>query len=773
MDNQASCRKKEGMKCLISSNNDAKEALRYISNGKALYDTNSKTLEGYLKTYLEEKGPMNFIAAYDSSGTGKTQLAFALSAAGMKNNTNVLYIPTVISQDTHIQEIYSAYTSLSESFISAVRRDLSNDGDLLQRGRENGLEWDATVPLTTNTKAEPFNGTATKIRLNMIKDGSYTLGFIEAILDHFDTLKKKKEARVGDLVKLGAGLLGSVELTYDKMTVGKTRDYETLVILDECDIKLVGPMVSRNAVRAAGYHTMVMATNSSILNGLSRSSGVSSGGENLNWCFSIMRMLPTNTDTVLSCRGKGNRIAKNGVAFQQLQKNRPYVAKKLAEYKGFSDDMDLKTFTSVVDHLRTSLLNKKKTVYQHMFGQIAQCMLYYNCHVSLPASSQQDDRNQVHAGLINRHYAKVDTKIDAGWIKLDGNSLRINGDPLPGSVFPSASLESFLYLALMGVMHMSDAKLSNFGVLKGESEAYGKRVPLSYLVHSWDASPSCANSANINALSNDGNWLEAEAAAAIVIGSHSGDFTGVDAGTALGVICAELSRSENTYSDLGGKLPIIKEADNVLGEIKLPYLGPVDNFLPLELNKWGTNVSNCSRPRNDVEYDFEAPVYNLPRGKRQQHFSMYITAECKNYKDPVGNPLLYSILSKVPWNGKSKDTKSLTQVHLIFARHLIEKASIKLVEPPKKKETPGKAKPKSKSTKPKPTLDEMHRMYRLFVLVCEKGNSKKVDREKSLSLERVDESFKGPTPVIIIPIAAIDERYPTKLHCPYKDNEET
>ncbi|TDH71719.1 hypothetical protein CCR75_007516 [Bremia lactucae] len=593
----------------ILTNDSAVETVeRYEAVAKTLARTEEvESLSKTIRTILEGNFKVTpFVVLENSSGTGKTQMAFNLDATG---RFDVFYIWCAKIGDSVQQEICKAYVTRSDTFGTCLNTDFK-----MTKNRGDGTGGIVSLQRT---------------------DFLYLYGFIHAAL-----LGKKE---VDSAIKTRNDVEKALE---DRATSGKKpfiffldefpRDIDRDTASSDHQSRMPAPTTQEaydhkrrlrlmlNVFRSFGL--VVIASSTS---GTARTSALVSSGSRTDSDYLWCTVHPLFPRTVIGCDiGMLPTVIQNIIA-----NSRPLFTEIALEYmrkKPWSVGSNTVNYlNALVGHsARIFAMMKGGRPLDFKIGQL--CLL-------LCSSYRAEDGK---ANLIDGHYACLDEQKTFGlMLNGTGHLYKVEGEIEADkakdeaqdkrtwecrNVFPHPANDVLLHLTLTGG--------------KSYRPFYS---PLREVLLSMSTSTMYLHDSNEPM--NDGQRLEALVSAAVVMASHVDGLGGVALTTFLGRLLVELGVSSQ---DEKIELPLGFE---IRENWVVPFLSPPNVEWPAWLlHDESMQFDNLVRTANGDTIDFRID-------------SGLISVECKDHKRPLSLETIKEILLHVPADSK---------VHFIVTRSL-------------------------------------------------------------------------------------------------------
>jgi hypothetical protein len=538
-----------------------------------------------------QKPVMPFVHLEGSSGLGKTQMAFNLSASG-----RVVHFVTATDLSENPQSIYSCFKDRSKDFLLCVEQDL-----------------EFVEPCSVSDFIQPLSPL-------------WTFGFINAVIKNETEIKSP--------------------LTYEEIRQSldalfeQNKENRPIWFLDEFPLlqEFESPSKKRNwseirfmrnIFRALNLVVIISSTNSSSAN-LVKGGNASRGSTTpLLWC-TIFPELP-------SYQLSDERIRNNIFWRNILSKSRPLFSEAANEFlkqtldKG--ESISPKSLVTLLDDLSNVVWNKAQEAkteknaqnVSFLHGQV--CLFLCHCCV------EDSEKN---SPLVHRHFGILDiTQATDLYLKClqlhiaEPDSENLSAEPWTArSTLSELNDDILLYLCLMGGKNRialdnrwSDPLSKNFHMpLSIASDMLLKSQKLKLIF------------SNDEQLSNDGMQLEAEVVGGLVIASHADGF----AGTKFKSLLPRFLYEMGIYYSLDS-MPEVCFPERLKNwtEEMIPFLSPPNRKWPDFLYEGNLNFGNIERNKKEDRIDFEI-------------IDQRFTGECTDYTSPLSNAAMKEILIRVP-----------------------------------------------------------------------------------------------------------------------------
>jgi hypothetical protein len=548
-----------------------------------------------------------------SSGLGKTQSVFAVDRP-------CLYIPLVDSSNKQL--VYKNFKVISKQFMKAAKIDLEH----LQENNDSDAKYEAHEMEESNMS-------------------SLVAGVLLACMQYVGdgyTIQNMRHHRFADMS------MANKHIRYEEVPVQSVRQWllsagiarrqRPVIFLDEFTFNPRDPhswqIVLRNTIRACGLMTVVLGTNTSVLD-LKQSRGSRQASlKELGHAYtaSIIADLPSNrlcaSDDILQSISDQDNL-RSFVA-QAIKRGRPLFSRLFIE--------QMQTATTIDDALRAtyeSIISRKPVLETHNDGLDGTLALF------LPMHRQNIAHTRVQ-GVLRRHFALLSggnktlhytnrwceyKEHPASGLKTVLRSVQWT----PECHFPSISTEPLLYLLMTGVNGLSPF-----------SDRGYRYITASQAVHnSSSRQRNEVKLANPLALKNDGDVLEAVSMAAICVASHT-SIHGTSFSTFLNTFVSHLQPGVHQACTVN-----LSVYHNECKLPHIPYLFPVQSVK--ELKDLPTCFQGIFRPRDKERHDLRI----VPSGN--------LTGECKNHERPLDTGVVSANLQRIPRE---------SMVHFVVCRKL-------------------------------------------------------------------------------------------------------
>lgn len=593
---------------------------------------------------LPKLTPIPFLFAGFSSGCGKSQLAFALRGAGCR-----VFHFYMGGENHTLQKVYGSLLPLSYVLVSCLRAD---------KQVLSGESYYATQLFTAPKKL------FTAGFISMCLKGTY--GDIEPM--HLSALKEQATKEV--LVEKPFVFVLDEVPESTPQTKNETSQY----------------LLFRNILRAATLPALVMGTDASAANFLREGGSSRSAAGLAPWAYIIRRLpkLTSATAAVLgldACRSALSRWpGVQAYVEREVFSCRPWFAGLLIEtvqqmHLAGPDISQVELLDQLRDGVATKILHVKDRVRKAIGVRAQVIMLQASTH---PADAEEEEKRKLRhdweISFVTAHFAYLDaTRLLPTGMDTDKKNGDSDFDTLfvspeetdrlhiapkikwtPRAVFPSASEESILYLALSGTRH-------HIALLRGAT-----RLSAHDLFSSQPAKVNDIDTSNPKAASRSGEYLEALACSAMILASHNpeGGLKGVDITTFLCSVCSELVITTCTPSTGYVTFSFRSSLTDFCQELKaatVPFLSPANSPWPSSLQSIvGVRAQNIVRPQNNKNIDV---IVGEPL---QGDNEPILSAECKYHADKINLKTMKSVLQRVP-----RDARRPT-LHLFFCDHVQE-----------------------------------------------------------------------------------------------------
>jgi len=524
--------------------------------------------------------PFTFMC--NSSGTGKTQQAFALPA-----DRNVIYVPLSEKQD-----IYQCFRHLRECLEECLNFDLAH--------------------LIASTKDADVSHATCERYFSRPDYDSHAAGFFTWAIRHCSFSP--------DALRIDSPSEIVRRPTSDVMAALRDKGGNVVVMLDEIDLKKEKHRLLRNILRAWRMKVVVMSTNSSAANYVGRSGG-SRGNENPQpWCYLFKDLPPAVGDPLVFPDASFPEDLKRLLRYC-VEKSRPlfggYVRDFLRKHpvvSGSPHQYVLEMLKEINERMFVTKLNHPDNTYNVLIGQHHQCMAKVYVPASGAVSKNKGDMTRFDVlPVINCHYAIFEEMSRMLFLQMNALTLCImDGERqvtwTPKARFPTLVEEPILFLA--SFIH--------------PERRFFNPDPLSFrAAHQLIAKDKMSGVqlfANPDAEAANGDVLEAAVGGACVIASQPIDrLDGVPFKPFLQELGRNLTIGVPSLSSVG----LDDSLFSVEVDLRIPHFGPPGQEWPRELaNLPGALFGKYGRTKNSTRVD------GLGADGR-------LCIECKNYSTPL------------------------------------------------------------------------------------------------------------------------------------------
>jgi len=572
--------------------------------------------------------PFYFIDA--SSGSGKTQLAFALA----NDELRVIHLLLSLDERNSLQPVYRAFIEFSELFIFSLESDI----DTL------GTETDAI---------EVQNLVSCSHKLLVVKFIAEVLGLNIGTGSTVLSLKKCISR-----TKLGKIPVFVLDEVLSNKIGGK---------LDPNSREIRRFRLARNIFRSVGIDVILMGTNSCAANFVLASCHSRGSTDNVPWCRLITK-LPSQTSVSIGIlgatdalrtlgRNRNGRLRHQSLCHffeEQFKTCLPWFIELFALVVNGMDDVTLKDSTHIVfDKILKNIAEKvysQKPNMRSLQGLRGQICMHLGPHRDpVPKASIVEDvvarRNTSY--FVSCHLAcPTDDSCDL-FVQEKRIWKSVTEQWQPRAYFRSPVDDSLLFLVLGG-----GNKNINFpwpfeytvGANKRKLTVHEaiNRILSEYDQHRAQTEICLANS---EAPRRDGDTLEVLAGLSMEIASHCNGLGGSRIMEFIKDMATELMPCATDFEWAGDTYTF----PNKFADIRVPYLSPLNGPWPRELSLVsGVRVATIEQVKNADRIDL-----NIKESG--------ISGEAKNYENRIDVVTIRSILKRVPENGR---------VHFVFCSSL-------------------------------------------------------------------------------------------------------
>lgn len=534
--------------------------------------------------------PHPFIFVEDSSGTGKTQLAFALESALSQHQVQTIYLlcsPVVDSS----QPIYRVFAKISHTFQECIRRDL------LQ------IRSEAELSCT-----------------NLSGHSLYTFGLIYQLLDNPRPNSVNYEIRTSNEIWLKLGKSNYPVVLLDEFPIIKDNNSWNLRLL-------------RNSIRALKFGLLLMGTNSTAAN-LIDSNEQSRDVDRFRWCSLYYRLPKTSVEVIrlpTTCdEWIGRLISSSRPLFATIARNR------LNNYNnGSANGMSLENIDKWFGAIADRIVSQKK-IFDNTFGRHGQVCLFLNM-------SYDYNSGVAHScPLIHRHFAHLEERVRVNREEVSKycmhllNDMTLESDPRtiwkPTTKFPEPKDDMLMFMCLMGTRNFNpfrDGSGRDISFCKAveelESSRRSKELKLVY--------------DNAFQITNDGMFLEAVLASCLCVASRSNGIGGVPLRNFICSVFAHIEKENGLRNYL---LQIPENQHDLLDFLNgfiIRNLAPPNQEWPDWVSAIpGGKFGHISRTRNQSRLDLTT--------------SFSLTGESKSYRSAISLSTMREMIKRVPASSK-------------------------------------------------------------------------------------------------------------------------
>jgi hypothetical protein len=234
-----------------------------------------------------------------------------------------------------------------------------------------------------------------------------------------------------------------------------------------------------------------------------------------------------------------------------------------------------------------------KSIFKNHFGQLGQIRLFHNAHYSLPDFIINNESTP----LIHSHFAQL-KGLEKNFVLMNDGSIRgriLTDIWKPCSTFPKVDDDVLLYLLFMGG--------KNFSAFYWEGN---KEVPFAYFLMNVRNDPDyrsyILDSSNAMQKSKDGMFLESLLCSTVCAASHSNGLQGIGLKKFLMNLIYQLQLSQVDSEKV--TIANLEQLDGM--DMTVPFLSPPDQHWPDFLQIPGANLGFLSRTRNSDTIDLWA-----------------------------------------------------------------------------------------------------------------------------------------------------------------------
>ena len=526
-----------------------------------------------------------FVFLEGSSGSGKSQMAFAIQA-NIKVSRLVFYF-LFLSPSAGDQQIYLNFQNISSLFSKCVDAD----------ARIYAAK--ASAPSTSSSNEnKDYIGSSCQ---SLFQESLYVFGFIyELLLDGerngSHTIAPKTGQNVVELMK--------------HMGIQNNRP---IFIIDECvDIKgdsLKKVRFVRNCFRSLGLGLVILGTDSRAADMPDTLSPTSRSEQPKPWCHMICRFPAVNLSLI--------NLPQNSPDWLKLilTNSRPLFSQLVSSHIQSSPQAD---FESLLRDVFIDLTQRKK-IFANPYGKLGQVHLFQNGHYSIDLETPSTG-----SPLIHSHFAQLEGEGE-NFVLNDGGCLTGCGESWRfTSVFPKPEKDILLYMLLMGGKEYPAFCIA------------GKVVPYAnFLLNITSANESRSTIVNLKnkaQVGNDGNFLESLLCSTVCLASHSNGLAGIGLKQFLLNLLFQIQLyvPDPTTNVLIGGLETL-----AVDDFTIPFLSPPNQKWPLWLSQVpSSNFGSLERPKDEAMIDLRT--------------SCGLTGEAKDYGKRIDLSTMQKILSRIP-----------------------------------------------------------------------------------------------------------------------------
>ncbi|KAI3641048.1 hypothetical protein MIR68_001926 [Amoeboaphelidium protococcarum] len=538
--------------------------------------------------------PHPFLFVLDSSGTGKTQLAFALKSALSRCKITTMYLVCSPVGDSS-QPIYRVYADISHAFQECVRRDLL------------GIRTVDELSCTS-----------------LARKSLYIFGLIAQLLIDNDkeppTVVNYEQKTAQQVWSKLDNCLNYPVVILDEFSTREGDNDNTLRLL-------------RNSIRALKFGLVLLGTNSTAVNLIDKSiEWQSRDMDSFHWCslyYSLPKVRISALELPLKCDDWIRGL---------LCSSRPLFAviarDCLRNYKdGSGNGMSQEDIDGWFRDIALRIISQKK-IFDNPFGRHGQVCLFLNMNY--------DYTNNVithNYPLIHRHFAHLEERV-VGWgdkfcIRLL-KDMTLDSDERtkwnPRITFPTPEDDVLLFLCLMGTLKSNPFR-------DGSGQDISLRQAVQEIERSRRSNELKLMYDNAIQISNDGMFLEAILASSLCVASHSNGIGGICLRDFICSVYAHIQNQELLYI-YSLKMPEDASAlVDLLENFIIPNLAPPNQKWPqcvqaIPNSRFGHLYRTKNQTRLDLDTDFQ------------------LTGESKDYNGPIDISTMRSMIERVPTSSK-------------------------------------------------------------------------------------------------------------------------
>ncbi|KAL6048352.1 hypothetical protein QOT17_021106 [Balamuthia mandrillaris] len=679
---------------------------RYSKIGEVLEkEEEVQSLSEFLKNLdsehhrFDETTHYPFVFVEGSSGIGKSQLPFAL------RSIPTLHLFTTASQN--LQPLYSDLSNLRKAFLQC----LSRDTDLLEEKKVHRKRFDqASSPGYLGTWQDLLHCSFKNIRLE-------TCGLVAALVDRALELgapnSDNKRNYFTKMYTEGSTLhyrpmtpsellqrMKAIRASFEPAKAGEEKKILPVFFLDETPrhtgvhpTSYYAPL-ARNILRFATLTTVLMGTNSSMLN--FHTTGPDSSGQAI-WCFVVSR-LPNATETSLKAAGLETVMSNlpedtRDFFVQAALCSRPRFAEFLAlavkKLQPQPKTSSLDRVNSLLAKVGRFMFSHKSSIEESSGGRLAQWMMFLEA--AYKQQHMEPNSLSLPTGVIHEHlahvmYPSLGVAGAAGIFPLVAERKRLRYVPTwspqelhalladqvrdvevwnPHCAFPPPKDDAMLSLCLMGQVGLPAFRLPTRGEAR---QSLAQRW-----VEVWQNVPAVPHpqlvKGKLSGPINTGEALEDLIHGAVTLASHDQGLGGVPFDRFLLALCGELDeagwkpqqwRADHSPEDQQKKHPCLARARQTL----IPFCAPPGQGWPDALQKAARQfngfLGETRRPENQQRHDITVLAQ-----QNDTTSELVMTCEQKDRATTLGPVPLANL--PIPAPKLPDGSKKTTPLHIVVA----------------------------------------------------------------------------------------------------------
>ncbi|KAI3638640.1 hypothetical protein MIR68_003138 [Amoeboaphelidium protococcarum] len=422
-----------------------------------------------------------FIFVLDSSGTGKTQLAFALKSALSRCKITTMYLVCSPVGDSS-QPMYRVYADISHAFQECVRRDLL------------GIRTVDELSCTS-----------------LARKSLYIFGLIAQLIDNDKeppTIVSYEQKTAQQVWSKLDNCLNYPVVILDEFSIREGDKDDTLRLL-------------RNSIRALKFGLLLLGTNSTAVDLIDKSIEQQSRDvDSFHWC-SLYYQLPKVRISTLELPLKCDDWIRGLIC-----SSRPLFAviarDCLRNFKdGSGNGMSQEDINCWLRDIALRIISQKK-IFDNPFGRHGQVCLFLNMNYDYTNNGSTHNYP-----LIHRHFAHLEERLiewgDKFCIRLL-NDMTLDSDERTKwnsrITFPTPEDDVLLFLCLMGTLKFNPFR-------NGSGRDISFRQAVQEIERSRRSNELKLMYDNAIQISNDGMFLEEILASSLCVASHSNGIGGV------------------------------------------------------------------------------------------------------------------------------------------------------------------------------------------------------------------------------------------------------